>query len=396
MQKIYSTDEKDFTLYKGDVVDIGKLPYQKFDMIFADPPYFLSKGFSVSIKGCTKSFEKGEWDRVRDIEEVDSFNYAWLSRCREYLKDDGTIWVCGTFHNVFSVASCMQKIGYKILNVIVWQKADPRPTFSDKYFSFTAEFLIWARKEENTGHFFNFELMKRINGGKRMTDIWRIPIISSWELRLGKHPTQKPLKLLYRVILSSTQEQNTILDPFAGSCTTGIAANLLKRNFVGIDLNEEFLKIGIRRRQQIDDPLKAQWILNEISSIPEEEMVLVNHARKETREKMIETGICYIRAGESNGSVLVEEGFERLHYVLLHTNGKERSLYRLKKRGCFQIWKKETLEKYGFKPSHAPYYIVLHFDNTNPIKMKKNPNLNEKTKTFMARLRPLSEFMGLK
>jgi site-specific DNA-methyltransferase (adenine-specific) len=396
MQSFFSNNAHDFTLYQGDAMDMNQLREQKFDMIFADPPYFLSRGYTSTFNGVKRNFDKGEWDRVRTMDEINTFNHRWLNLCRNYLKEDGTIWVSGTYHNIFSVATCMQELGYKILNIIVWQKSDPRPTLSTQYFSFTAEYLVWARKNEYVSHHFNCELMSQLNGGIRMPDVWNLPIISPWELRLGKHPTQKPLRLMYRIILSSTQTSDTIFDPFAGSCSTGIAANLLDRKFVGIDLNEDFLRIGVRRREQIEDAEKRQWMINEISQIPNEEFVMVNHARKELREKMIEQGICYLRAGDAKGSLLVKPGFERLHYVLLHTNGEERSLYRLKSKGQFQIWTKDTLEQSGFHPEHALYYIVLHFDNQHLIKLKKHPNLNERAKTFVAKLRPLSDFLGVK
>ena len=229
-----------------------------------------------------------------------------------------------------------------------------------------------------------------------MSDVWRIPFLSSWELKCGKHPTQKPLRLLYRVILSSTHEGDTIFDPFAGSCTTGIAANLLNRKFIGIDQNIEYLMYGIRRKQEIEDPCVAEIIRNKMSENPEEVMVMVNHCRKGLKEKMIEMGICYLRAGDSKGSLCVTPGFERMQYVLLHTGGEDCQLFKLKSKGHFQIWTKETLEKYGFNPSHAPYYIVLHFDNSKPIAIKKYPNLKENAKTFVAKIRPLSDFLGIK
>ena len=133
-----------------------------------------------------------------------------------------------------------------------------------------------------------------------------------------------------------------------------------------------------------------------MSENPEEVMVMVNHCRKGLKEKMIKTGICYLRAGDSKGSLCVTPGFERIQYVLLHTGGEECQLFKLKSKGHFQIWTKETLEKYGFEPSHAPYYIVLLFDNTKPIEITKLPNLKENAKTFVVKIRPLSDFIGIK
>lgn len=396
MGPFYQAENKEFILYNGDSRELIEKIGKKIDMIFADPPYFLSKNISVRINGIWKSFEKGEWDRATSQENMNDFNKSWLSACRNVLKEDGTIFVTGTYHNIFSVATCMVELGYKILNIIVWQKSDAKPTLSRNYFNYTTEYIVWARKNDKVTHFFNCDLMEQLNGGTRMSDVWRIPFLSSWELKCGKHPTQKPLRLLYRIILASTHEGDTILDPFAGSCTTGIAANLLNRKFIGIDQNTDYLSYGIRRKNEIRDVKNADIIRKKMSENPEEVMVMVNHCRKGLKAKMIETGICYLRAGDSKGSLCITPGFERMQYVLLHTNGDDSQLFKLKSKGHFQIWTKETLEKYGFDPSHAPYYIVIHFDNTKPIQIKKMPNLKECTNTFVAKIRPLSDFIGIK
>ena len=396
MTPLHQIGNNEFTLFHGDslelIVHIGK----KVDMIFADPPYFRSKRGIKQINGTWKSFDKGEWDRVTTHNKINEFNKTWLSACRNILKEDGTIFVTGTYHNIFSVATCMLELGYKILNIIVWQKSDAKPTLSRSYFSFTTEYIVWARKNEKVTHFFNCELMEQLNGGTRMSDVWRIPFLSPWEMKCGRHPTQKPLRLLYRIILSSTHIGDTILDPFAGSCTTGIAANLLERKFIGIDQSLDYLMYGIRRKQEIEDPVTAERIRKKMSENPEEVMVMVNHSRKDLKKKMTETGICYLRAGDSKGSLCVTPGFERMQYVLLHTKGEDCQLFKLKSKGHFQIWTKETLEKYGFSPSHAPYYIVLLFDNSKPIEIKKMPKIKEYANTFVAKIRPLSDFIGIK
>lgn len=396
MNPCFISDDGAFELYKGDTIEVLCKFGKHCDVIFADPPYFLSRGFSSRINGEWKSFEKGEWDRVTSLDKINQFNRAWLSACRNVLKNDGTIWVSGTYHNIFSVATCLVELGFKVLNIIVWQKSDAKPTLSRNYFNFTTEYIVWARKNEKVTHYFNCDLMEQINGGTRMSDVWKIPFISSWEMKLGKHPTQKPLRLLYRIILASTREGETILDPFAGSCTTGIAANLLGRKFIGIDQSQEFLDYGIRRKHEIEDASKAEWILKKMSENPEEVMVMVNHARPDLYKKMIETGICYLRAGDSKGSLLVTPGFERLAYVLLHTNGENAQLFKLKTKGHFQIWTRETLQQYGFEPRSAAYYVVLHFDPAKPVTLKYYPNLKENKNTFRAKIRPLSDFVGIK
>lgn len=388
---------EDFKLYHSDcLTEIDYLDDNSIDMVFADPPYFLSSGRKMDINGRNVHFEKGIWDRCRSMNEIDSFNTKWIKTIRMKMKDDATIWISGTFHNIFSVGRILVENNFKIINVVSWQKENPREILDKQHLTFSTEFIIWARKSLHGKHCYNHDLMMRLNGGEVLTDVWKISSVDFIERQCGYHPTQKPLRLLYRIILASTHEGDIILDPFAGSCTTGIAANLLGRKFIGIDQCKEYLDYGIRRKIEIEDPVKREQILRKISENPEEEMVMVNHCRKELRAKMIETGICYLRAGDSKGSLCITPGFERLSYVLLHTNGEECQLFKLKSRGHFNIWTKETLEKYGFHPSHAPYYIVLLFDNTKPIAIKKKPMLKEARNTYIAKLRPLSDFMGIK
>ena len=389
----YQSSDNQFYLYQGDTIQVMCQLDQQVDMIFADPPYFLSNG-GKKIQGTQMvSVDKGSWDKLDSLEQINSFNRKWIDACKALLKDNGTIWVCGTFHNIYSVEMCLKEAGFQIINIITWQKSDPTPTWGDLHFNFSSEYIIWARKNPKSRHYFNFELMKQMNGGVLMPDVWKLPTVGMWEKTCGKHPTQKPLRLLYRIILASTQIGETILDPFAGSCTTGIAANLLDRQFIGIDQSEEYLNLGIRRKTEINNPIRAIELQKLMSENPEETMVLVNHARKETREKMIETGICYLRAGESQGSLCITPGFERMKYVLLHTSGQSCRLFKLKQKGCFQIWTKETLENYGFTPSHASYYVVLKFDNKCDVGFKIHDNLAERINTYRAKIRPLSDFI---
>ena len=388
---------EDFILRNGNCMQQLAMVEGPVDMIFADPPYFLSSGNgTVKIGNRFVSFDKGEWDRVRPKEEIYKFNYQWLSLCRGILKDSGTIWVSGTYHNIYEVANCMKDLGYKILNMIVWQKSDPPNTLTDQRFNFSAEYIIWARKCEKVPHYFNYELMKALNNGVHMPDVWKIPAPGTWEKTCGKHPTQKPLRLLYRIILASTREGETVLDPFAGSCTTGIAANLLGRKFIGIEQDEKFIALGMRRKEELCDPQRAAQLFARMSENPEEVQVLVNHVRPNLRQLMIEKGITYMRAGESKGSVLVTPGFERMGYVLIHTNGEDCHLFKLRHKGCFQIWTKETLQAHGFNPEHASYYMVLHFDNTKEIEFTKHPKLKQGINTYRSKIRPLSDFIGIR
>lgn len=389
-----STDQK-FSLYKGDSLQILGQISNQFDMIFADPLYFLSNGGKKIQGKRLVSVDKGEWDKAKSSDDIDKFNQEWINQCKPLLKNNGTIWVCGTYHNIFSVEKCLKNAGFRIINIITWQKSDPTPTWGNLHFNFSSEYIIWAKKTPMAKHYFNYELMKQLNGGKLMPDVWKLPTVGLWEKTCGKHPTQKPLRLLYRIILASTKAGETILDPFAGSSTTGIAANLLGRKFIGIEQDEEFLLLGKKRKMDIENPLRFIDMQKQITENPCEVTIMVNHARRETRKKMVETGICYLRAGDSEGSLCVTSGFERMEYLLLHTNGENCQIFRLKRKGCFQIWNKETLEKYGFSPSHASYYIVLKFDNTEIKRFKIPNNIKERINTYRAKIRPLSDFFNI-
>lgn len=249
----YQSGKGDFTLYHGDCMELLPLLNDKFDMIFADPPYFLSSGGISVQSGKVVCVNKGDWDKSMSPEEINAFNLRWLSLCREKLKDNGTIWISGTYHNIFSVANCLTQLGYKILNVVTWAKTNPPPNISCRYFTYSTEFIIWARKKEKVPHYYNYELMRHINGDTQMTDVWRLPAIAPWEKTCTKHPTQKPLGLLSRIIMASTKPGAWILDPFAGSSTTGVAANLLGRRFLGIEREADYVAISKARREEIDD-----------------------------------------------------------------------------------------------------------------------------------------------
>lgn len=249
----FKSRNNDFTLIQGDCCEILKSFEFKFDMIFADPPYFLSSGGISVQSGKVVCVDKGDWDKSITQEEIDNFNLSWLTECRKKLKPNGTIWISGTQHNIFSVANSLRILGFKILNTITWAKTNPPPNISCRFFTHSTEFIIWARKEEKVPHFYNYELMKEINGSKQMTDVWNLPAIARWEKSCGKHPTQKPLSLLSRIILASTNENSWILDPFNGSGTTGIASSLLGRKYLGIEKETEFLEMSKNRRLELDN-----------------------------------------------------------------------------------------------------------------------------------------------
>lgn len=248
----YRSKKLDFSLVQGNCVDVlSQLDFQ-FDMIFADPPYFLSNGGISVQSGKQVSVNKGDWDKSQGFEKDNVFNYKWISACREHLTENGTIWISGTYHNIFSVAQMLNELDFRILNCITWAKTNPPPNLSCKFFTHSTEFILWARKNKKVPHYYNYDLMKQINGGTQMRDVWPMPATGRWEKSCGKHPTQKPLPLLARIILASTKENAWILDPFCGSSTTGIAASLLNRRFLGIDREENFLELSKKRYQEIE------------------------------------------------------------------------------------------------------------------------------------------------
>lgn len=257
----YKSPNKDFTVIQGDCVDtLSKFQFG-FDMVFADPPYFLSSGGISCQSGKVVCVNKGNWDKPTTPEAMDSFNLRWLKAVRNHMKENATIWISGTHHNIFSVQQQLLKLGFKILNVITWAKTNPPPNISCRYFTFSTEFIIWARKSAKVPHYFNYELMKQLNDDKQMTDVWRLPAIAKWEKSCGKHPTQKPLGVLIRLLQASTKPNDWVLDPFSGSGTTGIAANLLGRKYLGLEIEEEFLAMSKARREELENlQLKSLYL----------------------------------------------------------------------------------------------------------------------------------------
>ena len=267
LQSFYKSTDRAFTIVNGDSFDVLPQFEFKFDMIFADPPYFLSNGGISYQSGRVVCVDKGDWDKGGTPESILDFNRKWLMLCREKLKDNGTIWISGTYHNIFTIANLLTELGYKILNVITWVKTNPPPNISCRYFTFSTEFIVWARKCIKVPHKYNYEIMKAINDGKQMTDVWRLPAIGRWEKSCGKHPTQKPLSLLTRIILASTDANDWILDPFAGSSTTGIATNLCGRRFLGIEKEIDFAILSKARREEIDRPGIRQSYIKRLSDL---------------------------------------------------------------------------------------------------------------------------------
>jgi site-specific DNA-methyltransferase (adenine-specific) len=237
-------------LIQGDAFKLlREWPDQTVDMIFADPPYRLSNGGFSCQNGRRASVNKGSWDKARSLAEDHAYNVEWLQECQRILKPTGTIWVSGTQHVIFSIGFALQSLGYHLLNTVAWLKPNASPNLSCRYFTHSTELIVWASptKSKPLQHTFNYKLMKEENGGKQMRDVWEIPVPPRSEKLLGKHPTQKPLRLMRRLVAASTNTGDIVLDPFAGSCSTGVACMELGRQFVGCEREPEFIELGSKR-----------------------------------------------------------------------------------------------------------------------------------------------------
>ena len=218
------------------------------DMIFADPPYFLSDGGFTCQSGRMVSVNKGDWDKALSVTEKHLFNRKWIRLCKKVLSKDGTIWISGTFHNIYSIGMALEQEGFKILNNITWQKTNPPPNLACRCFTHSTETILWARKDEdNVHHTFNYAAMKEDNYGKQMKDVWSGPLTSTREKNKGRHPTQKPIYLLERIVRASTSENDIVLDPFCGSSTTGVACRRLNRRYIGIDNCLDYIELSRER-----------------------------------------------------------------------------------------------------------------------------------------------------
>ena len=279
MQKPYYK-KPNFTLYHADTLEFLKeLPENSVDMIFADPPYFLSSGSFTCQNGKMVSVKKGDWDLSNGTKKNFEFHLEWIKECRRILKPNGTIWISGTYHSIYQCGFALEINKYHILNDIAWFKPNAAPNLSCRFFTASHETLIWARKDKKAKHTFNYKTMvewennyqKEIKckhcgkkeryeilheKGKQMRSVWAINTPQKIEKTFGKHPTQKPSELLKRIVLASTNKDDVILDPFTGSSTTGLAAYLFGRKFIGIDNEKKYLDLSIKRFEELDKNIK--------------------------------------------------------------------------------------------------------------------------------------------
>ncbi len=278
----------------GDAVQVMQsLPEGSIDLIFADPPY------NMQIKGnlWRPDFSKVEgvdddWDKFKDYGSYDDFTEAWLKAARRLLKPDGAIWVIGTYHNIYRVGKLLQDLGFWVINEIIWEKTNPMPNFMGVRFTNAHETLIWAKKTSTSKYTINYHAMKPFNDGKQMRSTWKLPICKGEErIRLNGervHSTQKPLALLYRIILSSTNPDDVILDPFFGTGTTGAAAKILHRNWIGVEQDPAYISAA----QDRIDKLQTEEYQPEVFDIKDDKRL----APRVAFSRLVENG--YIKPGQ--------------------------------------------------------------------------------------------------
>ncbi len=261
-----SFQSEDFALFNDDSLELMRsFPENHVDMVFADPPYLLSNGGFTCQNGQMVSVNKGKWDKSKGFDDDVKFHEAWISECRRILKPEGTIWISGTYHSIYQCGFLLQKLGFHILNDISWFKPNASPNLSCRFFTASHETILWARKDRRAKHYFNYEAMK--NGDfpedtikkpqLQMRSVWSMSTPAPNEKEFGKHPTQKPLNLLKRIVLASTKAGDLIFDPFNGGGTTGLAAKTIgERQYIGCDINKDYIDLTVKRYNRIVEQQK--------------------------------------------------------------------------------------------------------------------------------------------
>ena len=341
MSEAITNQKKDLPLNKiinGNCIDsMISLPDNSIDVIFADPPYnlqlknVLSRPDSSKVNGVTE-----DWDRFKSFEDYDQFTKGWMSEAQRILKPEGTIWVIGSYHNIFRVGNTMQNLGFWILNDIIWHKSNPMPNFKGTRFTNAHETIIWASKNFSSKYNFNYQAMKSLNEGTQMRSDWHIPICSGRErIRDSEgnkiHSTQKPEALLYRVLLSSSKKGDVILDPFFGTGTTGAVAKKLGRNFIGLEKESVYIKAAEKRIRAIDHPeeisletttsKKAQKRVP-FGSLVENGLIKPGSVLRGPRNLKSKKFMATVRA---DGSLLINGDSGSIHQMSAKVQGKESS-----------------------------------------------------------------------
>ena len=253
---VWRSNDAASSLYRGDQLSFMQtLPDASFECIWTDPPYLLSNDGTTCVAGRRTTVNKGQWDRSQGVDADHEFNLEWLAECHRLLTDAGTIWVSGTHHIYLSVGMALKQLGFRLLNDIVWEKPNPPPNLGCRCFTHATEILLWAAKAPKGSrhrYTFNYDEMKRRNGGRQMKNVWRFTAPGNDEKRHGKHPTQKPLALIEQSLLASTNPGDRVLDPFAGSASTGVAALGLGLRFTGCEIDAKYARLGAKRLAEAD------------------------------------------------------------------------------------------------------------------------------------------------
>ena len=249
LKKFNSYEEENLLLVNDDCFKVlKKMPKNSVDVIFADPPYFLSNNGITCSNGKMVSVNKGKWDDGFSVKEKNNFNKKWIKLCKEVLNDSGSIWISGTMHNIYSIGLALEENGFKIINNVTWYKPNAAPNLACKMLTHSTETILWAKKDiKNIKHHFDYNEMKKYNDNKQLRDVWNIPTTPKREKLHGKHPTQKPEKLLQMILECSTKENFIVMDPFSGSSTSGVVAKKMGLKFIGIEKEEDFFELSKKR-----------------------------------------------------------------------------------------------------------------------------------------------------
>ena len=277
-------------IIKGDCIEnLKKLPDESVDLIFADPPYFMqTEGELHRTNGAKFQGVEDEWDKFSDYREYDEFCTAWLKECKRVMKKNSSIWVIGSFQNIYRIGYIMQNLGFWILNDVIWSKPNAVPNFGGTRFQNSHETLLWCTKNKNAKYIFNYKTMKHLNNGKQEKCVWNMGICIGNERikdKEGKkvHSTQKPEKLLYNVIISSSRPGDIVLDPFFGTGTTGAMAKLTGRNYIGIEREEEYINVAqerIDRVKTIHDDISDLKLEIKPPKVPMEKLLKVKYLKE--------------------------------------------------------------------------------------------------------------------
>ena len=341
-------------IIKGNSIDVMmSFPDNSIDMIFADPPYNLqlknelSRPDSSKVNGVTE-----EWDSFKSFKEYDQFTETWMTEAKRILKPEGTIWVIGSYHNIFRVGNTMQNLGYWILNDIIWYKSNPMPNFKGTRFTNAHETIIWASKNHDSKYNFNYQAMKSLNEGIQMRSDWHLPICSGNERLKDKdgnkiHSTQKPEALLYRVLLSSSKKNDIVLDPFFGTGTTGAVAKKLGRNFIGIEREISYIEAARKRLSKItstNDEFLSVTVSKKIQkrvpfgSLVENGLIKPGSILKGPKNLKSKKFMATVRA---DGSLIMNGDSGSIHQMSAKIQGKESSngwtFWHIERKGKYEL-----------------------------------------------------------